>query len=583
MAIQLLDEQLINKIAAGEVVERPASVVKELVENSLDAGARRIQVQIAGGGMESIEVVDDGEGILEEDLPLALMRHATSKISREADLDHIKTMGFRGEALPSIASVSRLEIFTRHTPESGVLARWEGGQLREQSPLAGQQGTRIIIKDLFYNTPARRKFLRTAVTEGNHVYDLICRYAMARPEVSFTFSNNRRRFFKTPGSGRLDEVIISLWGTDILSHLLVVDSSQGCYSLNGYVSGIELHRFNRKNQIFFVNHRPVRSPLLYRALDTAYKGMLLAREQPLAILNLMLPEEEVDVNVHPQKTEVRFRDDRKIFQTLVEGLNQVLDGTVPRADSLPSMIWSPAGQSMAEPAESGEETRTRPSYRQDGIPFAWNAGPAIREIPDEKGYTVIPEDPAAHRSDSAEARIVGQVLNTYIVLEKDDALWLVDQHAAHERIMYEKFKARSSQPPLSQVLAIPLALEFSGRQMDTIETHREEIEKLGFVLDPLGPNSMLIRQTPALARGREIEVLLELVEMIEVEPVKIGEKAMIMMACKRAVKAGCALQRLEMEELIGELFTVPDYLYCPHGRPTMIKLSRSDLDRMFKR
>lgn len=577
MYIRLLDEHLINKIAAGEVVERPASVVKELVENSLDAGARRIEVRISGGGIDSIEVVDDGEGIMEAELPLAFQRHATSKINREEDLFQVKTMGFRGEALPSIASVSRLEIFTRHRLETGIMTRLEGGQLREKLSIAGPQGTRIVIRDLFYNTPARRKFLRKAVTEGNHVYDLLCRYAMARPDVSFTFSNNQRSSFKTPGQGRLDEVLISLWGGDLLSYLLPVDSIRGDYTLQGFVSGSQLRRLNRKNQIFFVNNRPVRSPILYRALDTAYKGMLLTKEQPLAILHLTLPEDEVDVNVHPQKNEVRFRDERQVFQVLLEGASEVLDGTVSTGSKLAEL----ERRLEARREENGEFAYPK-SYQQGGIPFAFTRGDSISESRPQTDYSFVPKGLEQEQAETPEARIIGQVLDAYILMEKDEALWLIDQHAAHERVMYWNFTSRPSANP-SQILAIPLAVEFSGPQMETMEMNQEEIEKLGFVLDPLGPNSILIRQTPILAKGKEIEMLTELVEMIGKEPAKIGEKTLIMMACKRAVKAGSVLSMAEMTNLVKELFSVPDYRYCPHGRPTIIKISRSELDRMFKR
>ncbi|HWP96352.1 MAG TPA: DNA mismatch repair endonuclease MutL [Syntrophomonadaceae bacterium] len=577
MAIRLLDEHLINKIAAGEVVERPASVVKELVENSLDAGARRIEVHITGGGIDNIEVVDDGEGIMETDLPMAFLRHATSKIDQEEDLYQVKTLGFRGEALPSIASVSRLEIYTRHLPETGMMVRLEGGQLQEKLSMAGARGTRIVIRDLFYNTPARRKFLRKPVTEGNHVYELLCRYAMARPEVSFSFSNHQRSFFKTPGQGRLDEVLITLWGGDLLSYLLPVDSTRGSYSLQGFVSGSQMRRLNRKNQLFFVNRRPVRSPILYRALDMAYKGILLTREQPLAILNLNLPEEEVDVNVHPQKNEVRFRDERQVFQILLEGISQVLDGTIPRGE----MLAETERRLEARQEDNGEAFFPK-TYQQGGIPFAFARGDTVRESRPQSDFPLVLKSGEEEQTEAQETRIIGQVLDAYILMEKDEALWLVDQHAAHERVMYWKFTSRQSANP-SQILAIPLAVEFSSHQVETMENNLEEIEKLGFVLSPLGPNSMLIRQAPMLVKGKEIDVLLELADMIETEAVQIGQKALIMMACKQAVKAGSALSMAEMTNLVKELFSVPDYRYCPHGRPTMIKLSRSELDRMFKR
>lgn len=572
MSIKLLDETLINKIAAGEVVERPASVVKELLENSLDAGASRVDVRISGGGIELIEVSDDGVGISEADLPLAFLRHATSKISGEEDLFQISTMGFRGEALPSIASVSRMEVFTRYGEEAGSYMRLEGGRVAESRHQPSPPGTKIMVKDLFFNTPARKKFLRSAVSEGNQVYELICRYALARPDVSFSFNNDKRTFFKTPGSGNLSETVSTVWSRELRQHLLEVDSSFGSYGLKGLVSSSELHRQSRKNQLFFVNRRPVKSPLAYKALDLAYQGMLLAREQPLAILHLSLPEDEVDVNVHPQKNEVRFRDEKRVFAALVDGLREAL-GEMQVGFSLPSrdgnfVDYRPAALEKATVVKA-----------QPGIPFLWK-DTIIKERPasdleagDETGACMTP---------GRDFRIIGQCLDSYIILEKDQNLWMVDQHAAHERIMYHRLK-RGLGDRSGQILAIPLAIEFSRAQMNTMENSLDQLEKLGFRLEPLGPNSMLIREAPPLLAGREIEVLLELADLSGKDRQDYEHRALSTMACKKAVKNGTTLLAAEMANIVQELFKIPDYRFCPHGRPTMIKLSKYEVDRMFKR
>lgn len=573
MSIKLLEESLINKIAAGEVVERPASVVKELLENSLDAAASRIDVRIAGGGIESIEINDDGLGISEIDLPLAFLRHATSKIRGEEDLFQISTMGFRGEALPSIASVSRMEVFTRYGEEAGMYMRLEGGRLAESKQQPGPPGTKIIVSDLFFNTPARKKFLRTAVSEGNQVYDLICRYALARPEVSFSFSNDKRTFFKTPGSGSLFDTVLTVWNRELRQHLLEVDSCFGNYGLRGLISSAELHRQSRKNQLFFVNRRPVKSPLVYKALDLAYQGMLLAREQPLAILHLHLPEEEVDVNVHPQKNEVRFRDEKRVFSTLVDALREALGGM--RVG--PNLITRDRPPDNYAPTQALE----RPLFpkNQPGIPFLWK-DTLIRESLDVQAEAGT-EVQAASLNDQ-DLRIIGQCLNSYIILEKEQALWMVDQHAAHERIMYQRLKSSLGERP-GQILAIPLAIEFNRAQMASMENRMAKLEKLGFRLEPLGPNSMLIREAPPVLAGREIEILLELSELPDRDGEGYEHDAITAMACKRAIKSGTALVEAEMANIVRELWTVPDYRFCPHGRPTMIKLSKNDLDRMFKR
>lgn len=573
MAIKLLDEKLINKIAAGEVVERPASIVKELVENSLDAGAHRVEVRITGGGIESIEVSDDGEGIPEEDLPMAFLRHATSKIRSEQDLLNILTMGFRGEALPSILSVSRMEVYTRWASEPGIYARLEGGRFLAKHTLASPTGTKIIVRDLFFNTPARKKFLKTPVSEGNQVFEMVVRYAMARPDVAFTYSNDKRTYFKTPGNGSLRDAVSAIWGWDILQHMLDVDGSRTSYCLHGLVSSSEIRRQSRKNQIFFVNHRPVRSPLLFRSLDTAYKGLLLPREQPLAILNLTLPEGEVDVNVHPQKSEVRFRDEKKVFSTLVELVGEALMG----------MQVSPEWQKLDAGAGrvSFGPTRTSPLNSEYPAPSLWNKT-SVAEY-QERG-SLWEKAPAAEglSHEASSIKIIGQAFDAYIIIEKDQELWLIDQHAAHERVMYWRIKS-GFKKSAGQVLALPLAIEFTTRQMEIMESKQDILRRLGFGLEPLGPNSMLVREAPSLLVGKEIEVLRELAESGENAEVDYEDSIAVMMACKKAVKAGMPLTHSEIKQIVQDLFSVPEYRFCPHGRPTMIKLSRNDLDRMFKR
>ncbi len=579
MAIQLLNDSLINKIAAGEVIEKPASVVKELVENSLDAGATAIKVGIKNGGLDIIEIEDDGQGMEFEEIPLAFLRHATSKITREEDLYNITTMGFRGEALPSIASVSRMEIYTKSENTDGVYARLEGGRFDAHEYHACPEGTRLIIRELFFNTPARKKFIKSPVSEGNQVYETITRYALARPEVSFSFNNEKRSFFKTSGNGSLRDAVISIYGSDFASHLLDIEYEGSSSHIRGLISGPELVRANRRQEILFINRRPVRSALLYRAVEAAYSGLLLAREFPVVILNIQLPPAGIDVNVHPQKSEVRFQDEREIFQ-LVQG---VLKDALAHADSRPGEhIFNRPGFYTYAPSRPG----TAPEFREQNVfPDSPVYEPVTPGSFVRSNYSGLPNIEALEVSPGAEFKIIGQVLNSYIVVEYQDALWLIDQHAAHERILFSNLMnaAANSEDP-AQILAIPLSLEMSSREMQLVEQNMEVFADMGFHLESLGPNSLVIRSVPTVVAGNEDEILREVIEMLEMKNnPDIKRRALTMMACKKAIKAGEVLSHYEMEKLLIDLLGVPDYKNCPHGRPTMVKLDHHDLDRMFKR
>ncbi len=585
MAIRLLDEQLINKIAAGEVIERPASIVKELVENSLDAGSTRIKIKILGGGIDEIEIEDNGCGILLEDLPLAFLRHATSKISQEEDLQHILTMGFRGEALPSIASVSRIELYSRAAEEDGVYLRIEGGQILQQGAAPAPYGTRIIIKNLFYNTPARRKFLKSPVTEGAHIHDLVWRYALSRPDVSFTYTSERKAYFKTPGNKSLHDALTAIYGADFSSNLFEVDYSGDVYSLKGLISSPEVTRSSRKHQQFFVNQRPIRSPLLYRAVDTAYRGMLLSREFPVVFLSITMDPSLVDVNVHPQKSEVRFREEQTIFRIVQEVMRSALSARDYHA-----------GKNLLE-SEPGHELKTRDAS-DSHIPLIGSTAPGFRNW--DLGNTVSSLNPAKnlmrdtteHESAAFEEaakyrdmRIIGQVFRSYILLEKDDSLWMADQHAAHERILFSRLQNEYTGSSGSvQALAFPATLELSRNQIDLIENHRDAFQELGFDIQIIGHRSIAIHAVPVLASGKEKDVVLDILDKLEKgEAADFKRETLASMACKSAVKAGTVLSTEEMAKIISDLFVSADYKHCPHGRPTIIRLSREDMAHMFKR
>lgn len=578
MKIHLLDEHLINKIAAGEVIERPASVVKELVDNGLDAKASRIIIDFTQGGMETIEVEDNGHGIEKNDLPQAFMRHATSKIASESDLYNINTMGFRGEALPSIASVARVEVFSCPLDHTGMYACYEGGVLKVMEAVSCPPGTRIKVSDLFFNTPARRKFLKSPVSEGNHIHDLVCRYALARPDVSFTLKSGRKTYFKTPGNGSLRDAAAAVYGSEFVKPLLDISYQGEYYQLQGMISGPETTRNNRRSQLLFVNQRPVRSSLLYKAIDTAYQGLLLSREYPIVILNLKLPGEMVDVNVHPQKWEVRFADEKQVFSLIRE----VIADRLSSHDRSALAAW-----------------RDRSGYTSTPWPAAYKSvsyGPvdfATGELllqdpaappPVYNGNHINDHTPLSSPVTSSPVKVLGQLLQSYILVEKDNSLWIIDQHAAHERILFNRIREQYQYSNQGSDLLFPITVNISSRQADLLEAEKERLEQIGFSFDRVGPASILIRQAPGQIQGRETEVLMDLLDLLEsgnYEDFRQG--AMIRIACHQAIKAGDYMSASEMQTLVKDLISQEQYQHCPHGRPTLMKIDQNDLEKIFKR
>ncbi|MGI5911801.1 MAG: DNA mismatch repair endonuclease MutL [Syntrophomonadaceae bacterium] len=583
MTIKALDDNLINKIAAGEVIERPASVVKELVENAIDAGATTIKVSISQGGIASIDIEDNGEGMKREEIPLAFQRHATSKIEVAEELFNITSMGFRGEALPSIASVSRIKLFSKKNGSTGVLAYLEGGNFLKLENYPSPEGTRIVVRDLFYNTPVRRNFLKSPVSEGEHIYEIVCKYALARPDISFIFSNEKRKFFKTPGNGNLKDVVLSLYGRDFASYLIEVDYMGEEYSVKGLISSPELRRFNRKNQIFFVNRRPVRSVVLYKVLDQVYQGRLLSREYPAAILSINVPPPSVDVNVHPQKAEVRFQDEKAVFRVVYSVLKDCLD----QVDYNPlknQQFYNKSNLDNISPVLSNRELyETAINYDFSGLDLVQANNTTTKDSLAARDLSVIPVEKV--NKGTCPFKIIGQCLNSYILLESAQSLYLVDQHAAHERIMYNRIKESYSRgKENAQVLAVPLPIDLSPRQIAIIEKKNDLLAELGFTLDVISPNTVLLRTAPVSMAGQELDIINELLELWQDNSLPdLREESFKTIACKKAVKAGDGLFLPEMERIITDLFETENYKNCPHGRPTIIKISHSELNRLFKR
>lgn len=583
MPIHLLSDDVASQIAAGEVVERPASVVKELLENSLDAGARNINIRIENAGRRLIEVSDDGDGITREELPLAVARHATSKLRTADDLFHITTLGFRGEALASIASVSRFSITTRRTgAEVGARILVEGGQNGPLEGAGAPDGTQVRVEDLFFNVPARLKFLKQDSTERGQIEGLVTRYALAYPQVRFQLWQDDRPTLKTSGNGDRREILAQLYGVDVARQLLEVSSEEEGRRMAGFISPIALTRSNRRDITFFINGRWVQSVPLTTALVQAYHTLLMVGRFPLAVVFLEMPPEEVDVNVHPSKAEVRFRDPEKIFSLVQRGTRRALLAYSP-VPSVGMPRWQPV---------AGQPRELDP---------AWNMAAALQEqavrpaeLPAEAVISLAGETPAAEVGDLPSGqlpllRLIGQVGLSYLVAEGPDGLYLIDQHAAHERVLFERLMRQADGRRIpAQALLEPAVVTLPPQQAGIFSGQLEILEHLGFEVEPFGPASFRVRAIPALLLGSDpaaaMRVLVEDFEEDESPLRNELEKRIAARVCKRAaVKAGQVMSVEEQKKLLSDLEACQSPRTCPHGRPTMIHLSVDLLERQFGR
>ena len=569
MPIRVLDPQVALKIAAGEVVERPSSVVKELLENALDAGASHVTVEVEGGGVALIRVSDNGNGIPGDELELAFHRHATSKIGQLSDLDRVDTLGFRGEALPSIAAVARVSLSSR--PQGcdvgqQIELRW--GNVTGKGPHGGPPGTIVTVADLFENVPARRKFLRTASAETSRVSDLVSRFALAFPEVQFRLRIDGRETLLSPGNQSLADTLAAVYRVDVAQGLLEASwelTGEG-YSAKGYISSPSLHRANRSYITFLVNRRWVQSRLLSYALEEAYQGFLPQRRYPVAVLNIEVPANEVDVNVHPAKREVRFRQENKVFTVVQRAVRSSLVAISP----VPEMNFPGAHASFQNPP--------LPFSFLPADPFATAASPPVPSGAGGREGTGVK---------TPYLRVVGQVQNTYLVAESPQGVYLLDQHAAHERVLFEQISrvlgdTASQARPLLQ----PESVELSPAQEEMVRANWELLERYGFLLEPFGDRTYLVRGIPAVASSADpSQALREVLDLMSSQGMlKDQEEALAAsIACHSAVRAGMALTTREMEELIVQLEGATNPHTCPHGRPTMIHLSAHHLEREFGR
>ncbi|HYJ31478.1 MAG TPA: DNA mismatch repair endonuclease MutL [Allosphingosinicella sp.] len=582
MSIRRLPEHLVNRIAAGEVVERPASALKELVENAIDAGATRIAVSLRSGGIERIEVADDGCGMGRDDMMLALERHATSKLPDDA-IEAVSTLGFRGEALPSIASVARLTVESRKRGEAGREGGWsrivDNGRVTGEGPAALPPGTRIVVEELFARVPARRKFLRSERSEYAACLDIVKRLAMARPEIGFTLENDGRRSIAVqPGEDKAARVA-ALTDRGLADNSVAIDYERGSARLGG-VAG--LPTFNRgvaDHQFLFVNGRPVKDRLLIGAVRAAYQDLLARDRHPIVALFVEVPREEVDVNVHPAKTEVRFRDPGGIRGLIVGGLRHALDAAGHRSALQPATFsgWRPEGAPARSPSFP------LPPAGQSSV-FEERAAYA----PAARGEMAMEAVPEARRYPLGVAR--GQVAATYIVAEAEDGLVLVDQHAAHERLVLERMRrAMANGGVARQALLLPEVVELDEPGCDRLEARIAELAEMGLELERFGAKAMLVRATPALLGGGDVRGLVtDLADELAAFDQALSLKERLdhvaaTMACHGSVRAGRLLSVAEMNALLREMEVTPHSGQCNHGRPTWVKLAHGDIEKLFGR
>lgn len=632
-SIRILDDHIANQIAAGEVVERPSSVVKELVENAIDAGSTRIDIAIEEGGLHLIRVVDNGSGMSIEDCELAFERHATSKLRTGNDLFKIRSLGFRGEALPSIAAVARVECVTAHN-DSGLGHKivLEGGERRLSESCSASRGTQIVVKDLFFNTPARLKYMKTIQTELGHVSDYVYRLALARPDIAFSLKHHDHTLLRTQGNGDLLQVVAAIYGTSAAKLMLPVEGENLDYRIHGLVSKPELTRANRYGISMIVNGRYIRNNALSGALIKAYHTLLPLHRFPLAVLHIHMEPELIDVNVHPSKLEVRFSKEIELAKLLSNTVRSALDqltlipqGTRPSAqrqkpehiqEQLP--LYEMERQADPMPSMESPDRRLESDTRRKtgGITQDEKVDPeAVRHFmnglkhpPNLENPSELPSDHLSKapvvRKDHEESQLaqnlansrmpklhaIGQMRSTYIVAQNEDGLFLIDQHAAHERLNYEYYYEKFGQPQrASQELLLPITLELTSVEAEIIKDRLHCFEQVGVYMEPFGGNTFKITAYPHwFPKGEEKAIIEEMVGWVLQEKkapdiAKMREKSSILCSCKASIKANQPLSNAEIEELLSRLQRARNPFTCPHGRPIMVSFSNYELEKMFKR
>lgn len=569
--IILLPEEIRNKIAAGEVVERPVSVVKELVENSIDAGAKRIVIEIINGGETLISVLDDGEGMSKEDAILALNRYATSKIKNEQDLYNIKTLGFRGEALASIASVSKMEIRTRTEEDEGVFIRVEGGIIKEIQPWQGAKGTSIRVYDLFYNVPARRKFLKSKATETNLIVDFVKRIVLAFPEISFSFIQDGKSKFITSGNGKREEIVVKLFDIGSLEDLISLENKEGDYVIDGFISKPGKLVSLKPQDYFFVNRRWVRNNLILHVVKEGYKGRLLEGYYPLSILFLSIPYNEVDVNVHPTKREVKFEKEKEVLAFIENSIRIALQNQ-------DKILYESIGFGIK--GDRKDKISEVSNSKLESIPLPFSLEESKRRLSENvREYMPIKSD----------FRVVGQIFDNYIIIEMKDKILIIDQHAAHERIKYEELKKKVCLGTLQNVeVLFPIIVEISKEEKELLDKKKELLEKFAFSWEDFGPYHVRILRVPyefLNFDSKTIENLFkEILSDINEENLSLLEDKIVRsLACHSVIRSGNILTPEEMEALVNMIFEEKIPLTCPHGRPFIWEIKKGEIEKYFQR
>lgn len=607
MAIRVLDQITINKIAAGEVIERPASVVKELVENAIDARASAVTVEIKDGGTSFIRITDNGQGFQKDDIPVAFLRHSTSKIQNAEDLNSISSLGFRGEALSSIAAVSQIELITKnHESLMGNRYIIEGGKEKSIEAVGCPDGTTFIVRNLFFNTPARKKFLKSPVTEGGYIAELIEKLSLSHPDISFRFISNGQNKLYTSGNGNIKDIIYHIYGRDISSNILPVQYEAEGIVISGFVGKPVVNRGNRNYENYFINGRYIKSNIINRAIEEAYKPYMMQHKYPFTAIHFMVDSRTIDVNVHPTKMELRFSDGQIIYDTVLNSIEKALT----HKEFIPDVIFEEQKKYVPQ-----VEKHIPEPFEKNRIETMHKAEPLAEKIikEDVKYNAPVREDLKIQETTPVEKvnvtaarqvnlfndklldeksvkshKIIGQVFDTYWIVQFEDKMYIIDQHAAHEKVLYERIMAKYLAHNIdSQNLVPPIVLTLSSNDIQTLKSNMTYFSELGFSVEPFGGNDYCITAVPLELYGlNEKDIFLEILDELSegnYRTITSIHDRIATMACKAAVKGNNRLSQDEAKRLIDELLTLENPYNCPHGRPTIISMSKYEMEKKFKR